>query len=451
MNTYSYVRGLELEGNSPHDAGMWARTGSRMMYGEGVPPPGHPANGPYFYSETKGFPPTRNAPVADRGWLGPYQTARTTHEAEAYLRDVRYGMVRLSCYLSKQWLREGAGQITMPGEGDLLAEPTHSVVLQSIDSAGNMFTFENWWRDWGHDSRGSMAAGYFSRFGFERVVQSGWPDPPPSEVTRDRPRVGFDWRRATMIDACRRPQHVLEIVDRKDGLRAGWAFATERPAAMCVDDFYVRPAYRRLGFGRYLAGSLGAFAGLRGLPIELYVSWADARRESPGTQAAMTACVRRMGLRFRPAGVEWAAYAAGPSSAGSPTPIEPLFFPARPRGPEEDLKRAAAAVTIGSAIILFGGADAGASADAPSESPSVVAASPIAEPEDESLRVAARRWELNGKKADRVISPEEAAELARLNRRAIELFGGGDQYGNAADESDELLDALGLSREGEEA
>jgi GNAT superfamily N-acetyltransferase len=150
-------------------------------------------------------------------------------------------------------------------------------------------------------------------------------------------------------DESDRVRYGFEVRDREAAERLGWSFAVERDGAVEVEELYVRPEYRRRGHGRWLAERLGELARAKKLPLRLWVPFSDARRESGATFPALQAVVRRMGLQFARADVPWAAYLATNVRPGSETPVEPEFFPARPRSTRKDLLAAVLALGLGGA------------------------------------------------------------------------------------------------------
>ncbi|WP_390637572.1 GNAT family N-acetyltransferase [Limnoglobus roseus] len=112
----------------------------------------------------------------------------------------------------------------------------------------------------------------------------------------------------------------------KPGDRIGWSFVAEKNGFLEVEELYVRPEWRKRGVGRDLVARLQELASVKKAQLRLWVPFADAFRDSRGTQDALLAISRRMGLRFTKTPVRWAAYLAEPNGT-SDFPIEPDLYP----------------------------------------------------------------------------------------------------------------------------
>ena len=133
---------------------------------------------------------------------------------------------------------------------------------------------------------------------------------------------------------CEEDHHIyaFEVRDAQSDERRAWTFVIERDGVLEVEELYVRPEYRRLGHGRWLADRVAQLSREKKMPLRLWVAFADCKAESESNYSALVATARRLGVQFRPCSVPWAAYFATTEQPGEVFPVEPASIP-RPACP----------------------------------------------------------------------------------------------------------------------
>jgi GNAT superfamily N-acetyltransferase len=141
--------------------------------------------------------------------------------------------------------------------------------------------------------------------------------------------------------------YAFEVRDPRSDERRAWTFVIERDGALEVEELYVRPEYRRLGHGRWLADRVAHLARKKQMPLRLWVAFADCRAESESNYPALVATARQMGVQFRPCPVPWAAYFGTTEQPGEMVPVEPTIIPDRPRAPRDTVRAVVLALSLG--------------------------------------------------------------------------------------------------------
>jgi GNAT superfamily N-acetyltransferase len=335
---YVYVRSLELEGRHPHDVGQWGVTNMRLLYLEGLPdsldefmvpvnPDGTfqsslPSRRKLFWPKRKRF----------------YRRIRSAGEASQAIRLRGPDSLTKACIpLFSSWVNPPNGFISMPASGEPFAPDTHAVHLKkSFRSGGTVvdgvqdaphFLFENSWGDqWGYHGLGMMPFAYYDRYAFEQWAIYNLDE--LKQVQIKKPSPGWvAWQGRDEFD---RRVYAFEAGE-PDRERLGWAFAIDTGTHVEVEELFVAPEARNQGIGRKLTDQVAQLARARSLPLRLWVTFADTKRESATTASALPSIAKRLGVKFVHSPVPWAAYYAASEHPGSLTPIEPDHFPGRPK------------------------------------------------------------------------------------------------------------------------
>jgi GNAT superfamily N-acetyltransferase len=216
-------------------------------------------------------------------------------------------------------------------------------------------------------------------------------------------------------DEWERRVYGFEVWDRAGEDRRAWAFVIERDGALEIEDLYVRPEFRRRGYGRALVEKVTELAQAKGQALRLWVPFADCRQEDPANYLALVAIARLLGLQFQPCPVIWAAYFATNEGPGDPEPIEPRHIPARPKSALEAVLTATALIAGGANLAPEPDSNA---AQLPAASVSVRDDLPaVNSPEWDAMNE--RRAELIRKDLDQGLTTAEREEYDRLQRISL--------------------------------
>ena len=327
---YGFVRGRQLEGTFPGDkqTGVWPITGYRISYGWGHPPE---ENWPYPLPGAvwPSIEPTGIDCVAKEYRFVPYKRVRTIDDCKRILLSGEPG-VMVSLDISEKWANPPQGRIPVPYPTDLTFS-THVVDLVSYDRERDEFTFRNSWGNWGRNGYGDIAAEtlaatwwegwkYISGFEADPALKGAFPRPPRELTFRDTDGSILHW---------------LEILDGDDN-RVGWASALETHANLDIEELFVRPEYRRSGYGGKLFQRLQEIALSRCLPLRIWISFPDA---VPQNLKIIEKIARPIGLSIQASGERWAPLVAAPIWQRRATPLKTFSYPeSPPAGPAELLR-----------------------------------------------------------------------------------------------------------------
>jgi GNAT superfamily N-acetyltransferase len=177
----------------------------------------------------------------------------------------------------------------------------HSIVLLDFDDDEEVLRFtHSWGPGWGDEGWGSLPYRYWS----ERLVEAWVLDErPAAEVVPSSKEYVVIGREAK--DPWGSTVRLVEVEDPKQDEMMAWVILRQSAAALEIEEFFVRPEFRRKGHGRRLAREVNVIRSGLGLPLAAWIPHADAERTK-----AQDAVFRRMGLRRSPSSERWAAACA---------------------------------------------------------------------------------------------------------------------------------------------
>ena len=273
------------------------------------------------------WPPPAEPPglddLAAQRRINHYFRVRTVEECKLTLAYC--GPVLASFEISDEWFSAPRGVIPPPSPVTQYTG-AHSVLLVGYDDAKSQFTFMNsWGTDWGDDG-----FGYLPYDSFEATWDEGWfmnlayPDFRKRRPEYSRRSWGFQRAASGFV------YHCFEFTDPQD-LRIAWALAVQREEGWLeVEELFVRPTFRRQGYGKGLLRSLQKLAGELGCELKMWISHADIDASSI---SAIDKLIAPIGLERKVSGYRWApAFASPVGEAEIGQPVEPPTY-SRPRSP----------------------------------------------------------------------------------------------------------------------
>jgi GNAT superfamily N-acetyltransferase len=341
---YYYMRALELEGRHPADAGCWPVTMHRLEVGEGLPR-FETSWASVTFSEGEPFPLTSRPPpeVLWRNFY--YRRVRSSGECDHQMLIDPMSRPRPAFHLTAAWANPPGGVIPLPSAADPPIPHTHSAVFISRIPDRHLFHFKVKWRDWGDHGTGYMPYEYFDRYVFECWATYSRPDVLKLFQIK---RIDNEGRvRWSARDEEDHRVYAFEVHDPRSEERRAWTFVVERDGALEVEELYVRPEYRRVGHGRWLAERVAELSRRKRMPIRLWLAFADCKSESETNYSALVSTARRLGVQFQPCPVPWAAYFATTEQHGEEFPVEPTAIPGRPRASRNELRAFVLALSLG--------------------------------------------------------------------------------------------------------
>jgi|SRR5580704_4318498 GNAT superfamily N-acetyltransferase len=330
---YGFVRGRQLEGTFPGDkqTGVWPITGNRINYGWGMPPE---EDWPYPLPDAAWpliEPPGIDA-IAKEHRFVPYKRVRTIDDCKRILLSDGPASVWVSLTISEKWANPPGGRIPAPSPSDLTFS-THVIPLESYDRQRDEFTFHNSWSNWGRNGYGDIAAQTLAATWWEgwRSIADFKADPTLKGAFLRPPR------QSTFEDTDGSMLHWLEILDVDDN-RVAWASALETQANLEIEELFVRPEYRRSGYGGKLFQRLQEISLSRGLPLRIWISFPDA---TPQNLEVIEKIARPIGLSIQASGERWAPLVAAPIWQRRATPLKTFSYPVNPPASPAELLRIA--------------------------------------------------------------------------------------------------------------
>lgn len=106
----------------------------------------------------------------------------------------------------------------------------------------------------------------------------------------------------------------FHLYNKKSDEVFAWAMATLTQGVLNVEDFFVRPDYRRRKFGGHLLARINEAAINLNASLCFWIPWANHKIED---RLGFNALAAKCGWNFAPSGQRWAAYKCGPNVAWS--------------------------------------------------------------------------------------------------------------------------------------
>ena len=222
-----------------------------------------------------------------------YQRVTNTHECKLALPI--HGGVAASFEITEQWIDADNGVIEMPAEGDQIIA-SHAIQIIGYHDAKTQFTFANsWGTSWGDKGYGYLPYEFFEKWFVEAFIVDGVGEFP------SQPKKGIGGIAWETRDFSGRVFYAREFYDADTDERIGWAFAVQRTDHLGVEELYVRPQFRRQGYGTRLLQSLRELSTKTGLRSDsLSLSRILRQVIFPSSKSS---CLRR-GITFSQAGCD---------------------------------------------------------------------------------------------------------------------------------------------------
>ncbi len=293
---YPFVRGRELEGTypGPPNMGVWLVTAQRVSKGWGRVPE---AAWPYGPEEWPPAEPPGIDEVAKGERTTSYTRCRSLDDCRSVL--VNGGGVLAAFQIDASWLGSD-GNIADPRKH--VPETTHSLLLFGHSDRTETFRFvNNWGSTWGDGGYGNLPYRYWT----DRLLEAWIPDNRTIDPLMLVVHSGIDVMVTHAEDWHGQQIHLIEVRNFDDDDILGWAILVEAVDGLELEEFFVRPAFRHMGYGRKLATTIDGLRNHLQLPLKAWIPHADW----PGS-SAQDAVLRRLGLNPAPTPERWAASCA---------------------------------------------------------------------------------------------------------------------------------------------
>jgi GNAT superfamily N-acetyltransferase len=300
---YGFVRSRQLDGTFPGDAqtGVWGSTVYRVARGWGeVPEDEWP-----HLTNSEPWPPVEPPGLDERAKryrILYYQ--RITDWYECKVAIASGWPVNASFEITKQWDHAENGVIELPPEGAEIIG-SHSVRLVGYSDEEERFRFANCWgREWGDGGFGYLPYEFFETWLIEAWISGGVGQAPPGQMTMT---AGIEEIRWGIPDFAGRIFHAREFHDTRSDERMAWTFAVQNQDYLDVEELFVRPQYRRQGYGTRLLQSLGALSTEVRLPLRFFIPFADC---TPQNLSVVERLLSKEGYYLFPGGMRWSQLVA---------------------------------------------------------------------------------------------------------------------------------------------
>jgi GNAT superfamily N-acetyltransferase len=209
-----------------------------------------------------------------------YQRITDLYECKLAIASGR--LVKAAFEVTEQWFHAEQGVIEMPQEGaDIVG--SHAVTLIGYSDEEKRFKFINsWGEEWGDGGFGYLPYDFFNLYFVEAWIAGGAGQTPPGEMKSGV--VEMCW---ALLDFAGRIFHAREFYDADSDERIGWGFAVQERDRLNVEELFVRPQYRRKGYGARLLQLLKKMSAEAGLPLRFFIPYADCQPENLAVAARL--------------------------------------------------------------------------------------------------------------------------------------------------------------------
>lgn len=272
---YADTRSRQLEGTFPNNPtdGVWATTGQRISRGWGAVTE---SDWPYC-GTLENWPPDEPPGLDEKAKKLRsfyYQRIRSANEIRLLLG--KGFPVCVNIEITEQWYDAPGGVIRLPDSDDAITG-SHAVILEGFHITNMFFHFTNsWGPEWGNEGKGVLSFEYLDKYFIEAWAQYG------HGANHDDFNVnqiadlswGLPDELATRhnFGNC---VHGREIYDGENDERCGWTFMLQRFGYLDIEELFVKPDHRRLGYGTRLVNMIKELRDKSGLPLRFWFSFAD--------------------------------------------------------------------------------------------------------------------------------------------------------------------------------
>jgi GNAT superfamily N-acetyltransferase len=307
---YGYVRCRQLEGTYPEDAGCWNVTWQRVLCGWGLVTQEDWVNG-------QPEPPG----IDDKA---KKNRSRSYYRIRDYSECVRFIDKELpfsaSFEIWNQWYSAKEGIIEEVPEFITPIE-SHAVLMSGYTNSGALVFNNSWGLAWGHQGLGMM-----SRQSFENWLIDAWqPNFTPVEPKKYIHR-GMQFEVILSESPIGLPYATGRLYDYDKDDKVGWFSCRQNETFWDVEELFIKPEYRGRGYSRALMLQIKNMAEFHGLPIRLWVSYADSYEVN---HPALLKVASFLGLELKKSPVPWASYVGMPGP--TPNVLPSIRIPARPK------------------------------------------------------------------------------------------------------------------------
>jgi len=295
---YIYVRSRQLEGTFPGNPiiGTWISTSMRVGKGWGVV---EESLWPYDGAANH-WPPCEPPEVdlqAKRNRVLAYQRISTVDECRTVLATKNFIIAAFN--IDDSWFKAKKGLISIPNNQNIIG--AHTVSLVGYKDRKQMFTFVNsWGMSWGDGGHGYLPYNYFSNRFLEGWSIIALDENRPKHLELNGIHL-YSWGINSLLGIT---LHGMEFIDSDQNEIIAWGFATEHKKLLNLEELFVRPNWRRQGYGSKLATEFNQLSTKLGKPLRAWIPHSD---DESINHPALIATLHYLGLSLAPSPVKWAS------------------------------------------------------------------------------------------------------------------------------------------------
>jgi GNAT superfamily N-acetyltransferase len=168
------------------------------------------------------------------------------------------------------------------------------------DDKKQRFVFPNTWGpNWGRRGLGFLPYSYFP----SRFIEGWILTLLQSPIKRDK-QAGIEIRSWGIKTPLGNIQHGVEIYDHHIDEMIAWGFAIERENTLDLEELFVRPKWRKQGYGSELAKEFVNLSTCRGKKLHAWIPHPDVKSEN---KLALEKILYHLNLKFKQSPFRWAS------------------------------------------------------------------------------------------------------------------------------------------------
>lgn len=292
---YNYIRSRQLEGTFPGSpkTGTWITTSMRIGKGWGFP---EESQWPYD-GDASHWPPAEPPDIdieAKKHRILAYQRISSIDECRIVIDSGFFVVAGFK--IDDSWFTPNLGHISMPENQSIVGG--HAVALVGYDDNKQLFSFLNsWGASWGDNGIGYLPYQYFS----DRFSEG------MSIVALDYRQIDLtlkgineiNWGIKSLLDQM---MHGVEFIDITSNDIIAWGFAIEHTDYIDIEELFVKPTWRKKGYGKKISSSFMQLSNSTGKSLRVMIPFSD---DNPDNRIAVNSIISYLGLSIRKSNSKW--------------------------------------------------------------------------------------------------------------------------------------------------
>ena len=209
-----------------------------------------------YDSMATGWPPVEPQNIdqlAKENRTGAYQRLSSLNEIKVLNANGHVVLVTLD--ITNQWFTARNGIIKMPRKTSDFTE-NHAIVICGYEDKKSRLLFRNCWGgDWGQNGNGYLPYDYFKNYFTE-----AWAITMIQDSCIRSPAKGIGIYNWAIPDLHGGILHCIQVYDNRHNELLAWSFCVVRKNYLNVEELFVKPDYRRKGYGKMIITDINRLA-----------------------------------------------------------------------------------------------------------------------------------------------------------------------------------------------